>query len=153
MGGTALAIFTGIIIAAVSSWITVQLSLRKFRTEKWWEQKVEAYTKIIEALHNSKAFVDNRLEMECNGREVSEEKDKELQQRSKAGHEDISKAIDTGAFLLSEQALCRLKQYQKEAKEASYTTDWIEYLQGDLAATDSCLKEIIEIAKKDLRAK
>ncbi len=37
------AIFTGIIIAVVSSWITVQLSLKKFQKEKLWERKLEAY--------------------------------------------------------------------------------------------------------------
>ncbi len=30
-----------ILIAAVSSWITVQLSLKRFRDEKWWEKKVQ----------------------------------------------------------------------------------------------------------------
>jgi len=49
MAEVALSIFTAIVIAAISSWITVQLSLRKFRAERWWERKAEAYSKIIEA--------------------------------------------------------------------------------------------------------
>ena len=68
------AIIGGIIVGAVSAWITVQLSLRKFRTEKWWELKVEAYSKIIGALHNSKAFADEHLNAHNRGYKISEEK-------------------------------------------------------------------------------
>jgi len=153
MFDTALAIFTGIVIAAVSSWITVQLSLKRFRSERWWERKVLAYEKIIGALHDSKAFADKHLEAEYNGRKISEEKDKELRARSKVAHEEIEKAIDIGSFLLSDEALSKLKQYQKDMEKASDTQMWFEYLEGDLAATSNCLKDLIQIAKKDLRAK
>jgi hypothetical protein len=153
MFDTALAIFTGIVIAAVSSWITVQLSLKRFRSERWWERKAQAYEKIIGALHDSKAFADKHLEAEYSGRKIAEEKDKELRARSKVAHEEIEKAIDTGSFLLSDEALSRLKQYQKDMEKASDTQMWFEYLEGDLAATSNCLKDLIQIAKKDLRAK
>ncbi len=46
-------ILTGIVIAVISSLIATHLALKRFRTEKWWERKVDAYLKIIEALHNS----------------------------------------------------------------------------------------------------
>ena len=149
----AIVIFTGIVIAVVSSWITVQLSLRKFRSERWWERKAETYSRIIEALHNSKAFADTYLEAESEGREL-EKKDKELlRQRSEAAHEEISKAMDIGAFLLSNKAQARLKQYQKEAEQAGQQQSWFEYLDADWAATDKCLNDMIEIAKHDLRTK
>jgi hypothetical protein len=147
----ALVIFTGIVVGAVSSWITAQLSLRKFRTERWWERKAEMYSRIIEALHNSKAFADTHLKAELKGRELAE-KDKELlRQRSEAAHEEISKAMDIGAFLLSNKAQTRLKQYQKETEQAGQQQSWFEYLDADWAATDKCLNDMIEIAKNDLR--
>ena len=153
MFDTALAIFTGIVIAAVSSWITVQLSLKRFRSERWWERKAQAYEKIIGALHDSKAFADKHLKAEYGGRKIAEEMDKELRARSKVAHEEIEKAIDIGSFLLSDEALSRLKQYQKDMEKASGTQMWFEYLEEDLAATSNCLKDLIQIAKKDLRAK
>jgi len=149
----ALTIFIGIVIAAASSWITVQLSLRRFRSERWWERKVLAYEKIIGALHDSKAFADNHLKAEYSDRVVPEEKDKELRARSKAAYEEIAKAIDTGSFLLSDEALSRLKQYEKDAKKASDEQSWFEYLHADLVATSNCLKDFIQIAKRDLKAK
>ena len=153
MAEVALSIFTAIVIAAISSWITVQLSLRKFRAEQWWERKAEAYSKIIEALHNSKAFSDQHLEAEYEARKLPEERSKELRLRAKAAHDEILKNIDVGSFLLSDEALSRLKQYQKEVEQAGKYQMWWQYLEADWSATNECLKDLIEIAKRDLKTK
>jgi hypothetical protein len=149
----ALAIFTGIVIAAVSSWITVQLSLRKFRSERWWERRVEAYSKAIEALHNSKAFAHHHLEAEDKGRKLSEERKTELKHNAKAAHDEILKAISVGSFLLSEGALSRLEKYQREVEQASKQQTWYDYIDEVWYANDQCLKDFIEIARRDLKAK
>ncbi len=144
-------ILTGIIIATASAWITVQLSLRRFRTERWWERKVESYTNVIEALHNSKAFASYHLK--TGGREIPEERDKELRSRTREANDEILKATDVGAFSLSEKALTRLRKYNNEEEEASELVDWYGYLVADLEATERCLKDLIEIAKKDLKTR
>ncbi len=144
-------ILTGIVIAAASSWITVQLSLRRFRTERWWDRKADAYARLIEALHNSKAFADSHLEAEYRGHEIPKDKVQELLQRSHQAHEEIQKVIDTGSFILSAEALARLRLYTKESADASKAASWQQHLELDLAATDKCLKDIIEIARKDLK--
>lgn len=152
MSNAAVSTLVGIVIAAVSAWITVQLSLKRFRSERWWDRKVEAYERIIEALHHSKAFSDAHLNAKYEGRKLPEEYDKDLRVRSSQAHVEIEKATDIGAFLLSDEAHERLKKYREEAKEASKTPHWEEYLEGDLMATESCLADLIKIAKKDLRA-
>lgn len=146
-------LFTGIVIAAVSSWITVQLSLRRFRSERWWERKVEAYERIIIALHDSKAFADVHLEAEYQRRDIPEETAGELRARSKSAHVEIVKAIDIGAFLLPGEALSRLTQFRRDEANAANSNTWFEYLETDWVATDKCLKDLIQIAKRDLRAK
>lgn len=146
-------IFTAIVIAAVSSWITIRLSLNRFRTEKWWERRVDAYSKVIEALHNSKAFSHQNLEAVYVGKGLPDERDKELSHRAKIAEDDIMKAIDVGAFLLSDEALSCLKQYQQEVARASQYKSWYEYLEADLQATEKCLNNLIQIAKRDLKAK
>lgn len=144
-------ILTGIIIAIASAWITVQLSLRRFRTERWWERKVESYTNIIEALHNSKAFASYHLKIA--GREIPDERDEDLRSRTREANDEILKATDVGAFILSEKALTRLRKYKNEEEEASELGDWYGYLVADLEATEECLKDFIEIAKKDLKTR
>jgi hypothetical protein len=151
MEQTAVNVLTAILIAAISAWITVQLSLRRFRTEKWWERKVDAYSRVIEALHNSKAFSDQYLHATYQGRELSEERQAELRLRARAARDDILKAMDVGAFLFSKEALDRLKQYQKDEEDASKHESWHDHLESDWAAANNCLKDIIAISKKDLR--
>ena len=144
---------TGIVIAAVSSWITVQLSLRRFRSERWWERKAEAYERIIGGLHDFKIFASRHAEAELQKTELPEKDSQALRARSAAAHDEILKAIDMGAFLLSDEALSTLKQYRIDEQNAKNLNTWFEYLEADWAAADKCLKDLIPIAKRDLRAK
>lgn len=151
MGEVTVNVFTAIVIAVISAWITVQLSLRRFRTEWWWQHKADAYSQVIDALHNSKVFADQHLEAEYRGRELTEERKKELRARARAAQDDIQRAMNVGAFVLAEEALNRLKLYREDAEAAAQYDTWFEYLDADLDAVDRCLKDIIDIAKKDLR--
>lgn len=144
-------ILTGILIAATSSWITVQLSMRRFRTERWWERRVKAYERVIEAFHNSKAFSDVHLKAIYTGKEISEEQDKEIRARAKEAGREIERAIDLAGFFLGNEARSRLKQYQKDVANSSAAMSWHEYLEQDWTAINSCLEDIIEIAQKDLK--
>ena len=146
-----LAIIAAIVIAAISSWITVNLSLRRYHSERWWDRKADAYMAVIEALHHSKAYSDENLNAEMRKREISKERDKELRTRTRKANDEIQKAMDMGSFLLSEEAMERLKRYKKEESRASEEHTWFEYLDADLAATASCLKDMVEIARRDLR--
>ncbi len=140
-----------LVIAVVSSWVTVNLSLRRYHSERWWDRKAEAYSAVIEALHHSKAFSDEHLSAAQRGRDLSEDRDQELRDRARKANAEIAKAADVGAFLLSEEALTRLRKYQVEDAKASNTDSWLDYILADQTATASCLDDIIEIAKRDLR--
>lgn len=144
-------ILTGIIIAGTTAFITVQLSVKRFRQERWWEKQVRAYEKIIEALHYSKAFSDVHLNARYEGKEVSQDKDNELRMKSAEAHREIERTADVGGFLLSTEARDRIRRYRQEASAAKNTNDWIVYLEDDLAATSSCLEDLVKIARKDLK--
>ena len=108
--------------------ITLWFNGKRARQQRWWERKTEAYEKVIEALHNSKMFSEQHLEADYRGKDVTKEKDEELRRRAKLAHDEIEKVIDTGTFLLSENAMTRLRQYRKQADRASNTTIWGDYL-------------------------
>ena len=147
---TVTAMLAAIVIAAVSSWITVQLSLRRFRAEKWWEMRVDAYKRLIEAFYDSKAFPETHLEADYEGRQIPEETDKELRARSRDAALEIARAADLAGFLLGDEARTRLKRHKKEEAEASDTTSWQMYLHGDWNATNARLQDLMEIARRDL---
>ena len=141
----------GVGIAALSSFITVRLSLARFRTEKWWEKKVSAYEKVIEAFHGSKKFSTEHMDAEYNGKEISKERDEELRAIAKVAREEILKATDIGSFILSDEALKILKDYEKESAKSSKCDTWFEYLDSDWGVVDKYMKKIIAEAKRDLK--
>jgi len=142
--------FSAIIIAFISSWITVQLSLRRFRTERWWEKKAEAYEKIIEALHNAKAIFHEHLNAEEDGNRLTENRCKDLEKRANIAKDEILKAMDVGGFLLSAEALAILKRYQKDKIGWPLNISFTEFLNNNFTVTENCLETMIKIAKKDL---
>ena len=73
-----LAIPIGIVVGGATSVITVWLSLSRFRAEKWWELRVRAYERVIEALHEAKAYASARVDEQIEGARFSDEVHKKL---------------------------------------------------------------------------
>ncbi len=145
-------ILIGIIIAATSSWITVRLSLARFRSEKLWERKIEAYTKVIEAFHHSQTFSDKHLQAVIRGKELPEDADQAVRALSQEAHKEIDKYTNIGSFLFSDEFYKKLKQYQQESDEVSSNSQsWTDYLINDQELTRRYLKDLIDLAKKDLK--
>jgi hypothetical protein len=145
-----LSIIIGFFIAVVSSWVTVNLSLRRYHSERWWDTKKETYSAIIAALHYYKSFLDENILVEMHGRKLSEETEKELQARAQKAKAEIAKTADVGAFLLSDEALLCIRQYQQEEVKLYVKGSWVDYLCEVQIATKACLDDIIRIAKRDL---
>ena len=147
----ALTLLTGIGIAAASSLITVRLSIKQFRTQRWWEKKVETYQGIIEAFHKSKKYSSEYLTTEIKGREVSEDRGAELVKQSKEAHEEISKACDVGRFLLSDKAVSILDEFKKKYENQPRYDTWWESLEENWSLADRYMKEFIAEAQKDVQ--
>ena len=146
-----LTLLTGIGIAAVSSWITVRLSIKQFRNQRWWEKKVETYQRIIEAFHKSKNYSSEYLTTEFKGREVSEDRGAELVKQSKEAHEEISKACDVGRFLLSDKAVSILDEFERKYVNRGRSDDLWKDLAESWSLADHYMKEFIAEAQKDVQ--
>ena len=75
----------GIPIALLSAWVTVKFAIRRFRSEKWFERRLEAYTKVIEALHFMKHCTETRFGATERGIDLSESVEDELENTYKTG--------------------------------------------------------------------
>ena len=143
-------ILTGIFIAGITSLITVHLSINKFRTEKWWERKADAYTQLLDALHNAKKFSDEHLRATYKSKDVSDERDEELRKLSRESREEIFRALDVGSFLFCEEAVDTLKSYEREIDELYTYETWFDYIDADNTINHRTLAALIPIARKDL---
>lgn len=146
-----LKILSGIAIAGISSWVTVQLSLHRFRSEKWWEKRVNAYERVIEAFHNSKKFDSEYMRAEELRREVSDERDAELRKLASQARDEILKASDVGSFVLSKNALSILAKYEAESENMPRQDTWYEHLDLSWSICNRYMKEFIEEAHRDLK--
>ncbi len=142
-------IFISILVAVV----TVRLSLKKYRSEKWWDKKVEAYSKIIDALHQLKNYCEQKLPAEYDGHSLSPEKERELSQQSQIAHREYFKALDVGSFIISNEAVKILETYKNRPELDYYKEPFFELIENDLIYIKECLQDFKLAAKKDLGIK
>lgn len=146
-------LLTGIAIAVLSALVTVRLSLRRFRSERYWDRRVQAYERLIAALHDCKALAEHHLETIYSRTELTKAEDEYLRNRFKATHNEIARAIDMGSFLVSDESLERLRRYHKSKNEGTATPNGYEDLERDWEAVNCCLADLIRLARKDLQAR
>jgi len=65
-------IFTSLITAVLTSFISVNIALRKYKSEQWWDKKLNSYMTIIEALNNMMVYCDLYIDVEFEGRSIFE---------------------------------------------------------------------------------
>ena len=54
-------------IALPVSYVSVKLALRKFKSEKWWDKKLQCYTEISELLSGIVIYADMVIDIEVDG--------------------------------------------------------------------------------------
>jgi hypothetical protein len=144
----------GIIIAIITAWITVRSSLKRFYSEKWWEQKYEAYAAIFEALHHIRNDAAHNLKsLQVAFLKEMEDKLEELKQKMIAGLAELRKHVDIGSFIISNKAEDSLRSFMNELDESikSNNPNVVEHYELKIKAVDKCLEAIRGIAKDDLR--
>lgn len=140
---------TNLVVAYFIAVVTVNLSLRRFYKERWWEKKADAYSRIIDALHKHKNYAENKLNGEfIDNPDTSIET--MLRQQWAEGKRELDHAVDLGTFIISEEAELVLNKFQKrklpDFREESFTG----IIETDLKYIQTCLTDIKAAAKRDL---
>ena len=146
-----LKILSGIAIATVSAVITVRLSTQKFRTERWWDKKVGAYERVLEAFHNAKKFNSEHLRAAQLASDLSDEREAELTKLANDARDEIARASDIGSFVLSNEAQEILSNYSREIDSVPRQDTWWEHLDIEWEITNRRMKEFIAEAHRDLK--
>ena len=142
---------SSLVLAVIIALMTVQLSLRRFYREKWWERRLDAYTRVIEALHHMVRSMDAGYAHELKERQYDSEERQRLSERAEAGWNEVRKATDMGELLLSAGALGSLKDLIDQTDKFSLEApSYFDYLEEALPLVRVHLKTFVVIAKKDL---
>jgi hypothetical protein len=142
-------LFTSILVAAITAYITVFLSQRQYYSQKWWDRKADTYSKIMESLYSIQHRLQMLLEEDAGERHISAETMNELRKKSNEGFEDIDRISKMGVFLLSkevEEIVSRLNVEINKVENGDFYTDAYEIID----ITNKYLRLIRDAAMKDL---
>jgi hypothetical protein len=107
------------ISAVIGGLLTSQFAFRRYKKEWWWQRKADAYSQLVAALYEAKQFSESHFLALEKGRDVPDDRDKELRAKWKVAKEAIDRARDTGIFFLNEEAVKRLETYELDQSKAS----------------------------------
>jgi hypothetical protein len=123
----------------------------RYTSERWWERKVEAYVRIIDAFSDLVYYYQQIYDAELEARELTETRKAEIEDLWRKGIHLIKKASNMGAFLISTEAENALRCYWDEPKEKIDPNDWFGHLTYEYDNAEKTLNQLVICAKKDLQ--
>lgn len=153
-------IVAGLVVSVVTSVLTVRLALGRHSSERWWERRLDAYTRVHDALayqlRQTKAEYDSLNDFyEGQGLEqpIPDEMANELRRNWLESERALQDAVVRGAFLLSEDAVTLLQRYQEEQRELdiAYSQQGPRVIDFQLRSAQDAVDEFGKLIKKDLR--
>jgi hypothetical protein len=143
-----------IVAGVCTAFISVRLALSRYRKERWWERKAEAYSRIVEALHALMEYCSTMADAD-KGVPYSEERKKELGDECHRAYLELRKATGIGAYIVSDEVAAVLAKL--EARPSldldPAKAPFFEIMDLDFEAYKHALSEIRALAKKDLGVK
>jgi hypothetical protein len=142
-------LLTPLVVAVVTAVLTVQLSFRRFQSERWWDRKADAYSRIIEALHHLVAHASMTWAEWVENATYSDEYKKKVLASQEKAFIDLEMVTGVGAYVISDEAAKVLAQLASRPKHENPWDD-LDANQSDYA---QALAKIRELAKKDLKVR
>lgn len=144
------------------AWLTLQFALRKFYAEKRWERKEEAYSMLLEQMHDTLMYHDEWVENSHQYRNLGTDAEKRqdeqmglLLRKSKKAEEAIRRFDEIGAFFVDEQVVQEIQQMRRTIRklnsQAFDPENNIDEVVEEIADTIRVhLNRVREAMKKDL---
>ncbi len=140
-------------IGAVAAIVATLTALRRFRTQKYWELRLKAYTDSITALEKMYSALDADLREVYEARQMSDEERDHFRKKWREGKEEIRKTRQIEALLLSAKALALLDidPLFAEATRGIDPGNWFKIADNEACVLSKVIKKMIAQSKKDLK--
>lgn len=140
-------------VAVITAFLAVKLSLRRFYTERWWERKAETYSRIVEALHKYKRYDQEKFDREMEYPSDDDGREEILAHQWAESNAELEKAVDLGAFIVSEEVETIIRNFLSRKIGDPNIEALFEIIETDLVHVEKCLSDVKAAAKKDLGLK
>lgn len=151
--GILVALIPALIVSIITAILTVRLSMRQFYSQRWWERKAEAYSKIIETLSDLEHCYSEEFGELAYEKQFTDKEKERLRESFHDAHESITKASIIGAFIISDDVAKALSRLSSGLKEEDPQGDWFGDMLKHYNLVRTSIEEIRMLAKKDLRVK
>jgi hypothetical protein len=129
-------------------WIAVQLSLRQFISQKWWERKAETYTEILEILTAINWNAGQSYSRELG--EVSLGPAFKMDENSGSPLFKLERLIAAGDFVVSARTVEAVSHFIEVYAGAFSTNDLMSMLERHLQILDETINVVREEAKHNV---
>ena len=140
-------IIVGIAVGVASAFTTARLAFRRFRKEKLWKHKHEAYIRLLEAFHNMDVSMRKICLDEALGRDTGEN----LKRYSMAHGEEVVYANNVAKLILPKSATNLIEGFREQHREIVNSDRELQAQYEQLVPLiKSHVDEIVIIAQNDL---
>lgn len=137
---------SGVAIAAV--WLAARFAYRQAHIGRVWERKAEAYSEILEALHEIEEWFRAEMDDECSRREVAENVQASRNAEYQDARKRLRRRIAREVWLLPNEAQQRIAAMNVEMSKRQ--DSWFEHLDNGACEVRSAVKDITELAQAEL---
>lgn len=145
-------LLTPIAIGSLSAVLATWLAMRRFRTERWWERKAEAYSALMGHLADIEIHAEDWLRDAYGEMSLGDGRRKDMERLAMNAQNKLRRSAAVGAFLISEEASMALNAFfSRLAGHWHETSDLHSYVEGELAAVRAAKERLRVAARQDLR--
>lgn len=144
-------IATTAVTAILAALFAAHLALRRYRSERLWDRKLEAYVDLLESLFYIRSYNARTVERLEEGGTLDSDYMKKLGSQAATGYEAVRKAAAVATVLLSNEAAERLKQLEGELDDPRYNMDFHDIASEMLAVAQGAIVDLRAIAARDLK--
>lgn len=142
-------IATSSAVAVTAVWLAARYAHRQAHVGRVWERKADAYSEILEALHEMDAWFRIALDDEYARREVADDIEKERSADYDAARKKLRRRIGREIWLLAPETRKRIDAMQEEI--AKRQESWFEYLDVGSYEIRKTIADIADLARTELR--
>jgi len=140
-----------VVAAIVASWVTVRLAFGKFKKEHLWQRKLDAYSKILDALHLCRIRAERLANDSLREIERSDEQAKTFDTEYLTATSELHRMIDTGILILPKEVATNLEGAMKPRFGDWKEMSSYEFWDTEDARMKAAISEVISIARPDLK--
>lgn len=151
-------ILSNLAIAIVSAFLAAFFALKKFSSERWWEQKMKAYIEILENLSFMLFYYSSLWHNLTETTHIDRSISLKLYEKYFEAKNVLIKYSASGSILISEESAKILNEYLlKHEMEVPDFSDRMDsepnYLNEQLELINEVIKKFKKAAQKELKSK